>query len=611
MSKLVGSPKKEIQEKKETRKFRQFIRVRPFLEAEKNANRKNEKPEVTSDFSSVEVVGGEVRVMDPKSLTRPKQMAPSKAKKTYSGFDGVFWSFGEDPWKKEGREKDTLKYEEIDHTNTDNDGVYEAVKGDVVNNLFEGFNQTVIAYGAINSGKTYTMFGDGNVEGLTQKFVADILAAVPQQKQERQAPGEDLHITIEARAFRVYKEDIEDILKGEHLLKGDYPKLAHTETEKATIVKLHEEKGLLKFQNRIYAQKESIRRVSTMQGPNKANRSQVIVEVSVLQESRFEGGGDESVKAAKAATLYLVDYGFGGKAESESNADFKKINQAQGAFKQLMRAFGDRGESVNNTKYHIGTNSSNATRLLHRAVTESHVSLILGVSPWHKDQTETNTFLDTVAQHAAKGHSTAKLVQAAELGAFREQLQNKAEIERRVVEESSNITKVQQELMDRQVAINQLTQDLADREAEEKQLIQDIADMEVSVREVAARLTSAKEARKIVLASLDKREAGAKEKLAEYNKRIAELLELIAKYEEELEAKKKKVDEAYSLIQRVAGLRSLMTGEPIEKSDLKTITEDDIAKYSEQVRDHCPLSQPLTPHHTGLRALRRACGRRH
>jgi hypothetical protein len=49
--------------------------------------------------------------------------------------------------------------------------VFEKVGIDLVNNALEGYNSTLFVYGQTGTGKTYTMSGSNNREGLLQRSV--------------------------------------------------------------------------------------------------------------------------------------------------------------------------------------------------------------------------------------------------------------------------------------------------------------------------------------------------------------------------------------------------------------------------------------------------------
>ncbi len=44
----------------------------------------------------------------------------------------------------------------------------------VIKNVFDGYNTSVFSYGAKDTGKTYTMFGENRQDGLIQNIIDSI-----------------------------------------------------------------------------------------------------------------------------------------------------------------------------------------------------------------------------------------------------------------------------------------------------------------------------------------------------------------------------------------------------------------------------------------------------
>lgn len=65
-------------------------------------------------------------------------------------------------------------YREVDRTQD----VYINSAKDVVESAMAGYNGTLFAYGQTASGKTYTMFGTDNAEGIVQMALDTIFAKI-------------------------------------------------------------------------------------------------------------------------------------------------------------------------------------------------------------------------------------------------------------------------------------------------------------------------------------------------------------------------------------------------------------------------------------------------
>eukprot|EP01059_Diplonema_ambulator_P016935 TRINITY_DN28919_c0_g1_i1.p2 TRINITY_DN28919_c0_g1~~TRINITY_DN28919_c0_g1_i1.p2 ORF type:complete len:900 (+),score=477.49 TRINITY_DN28919_c0_g1_i1:43-2700(+) len=558
------------EEKAIVRKYRQFVRIRPLMESEK---KKNSQEGITNDRSGVEADKGEIMFMDPKGLAVNAKVNPT-VKKKYPGYDGVFWSFGEDPWVREGREKTVVEKSDIEHINADNKAVYDEVKGDIVEMLYDGYNQTIAAYGAMNGGKTYTLFGNDKEDGVAPLIIKDILDQIQSQIEQRQAPGEKLEMFVEAQLLRIYKEEVEDMLAGYPRLPKDGAKINISDSQNATKLQLHDESQMKGFADRCWGGKESTRKPSNLTTPNKNNRSSVLLIITVTQKSTFQGDAEQT-ESLKSSTLTIADIGHGPKADNENAVDFKKINLAQNTFQQVLRKLGEKAS-------HVPYNTSVLTRALQGCLSSSHVTLICNISPYHKSQAETGSFLE-LADFGAKAKTKVSPNEGAELAEFREKLEEQNELIQAAAEESKAAMKVKAELEGRGVKITELKQALKEGAEDIEALEADIDSQEKKIIELQWQIRAQRTTAQSVLEYFDRREASAKKDLDEYNRRMEELKQQIEKNEKRTAKQKEEIEKANNLLKKVAGLKSLLTGKPMTSDDVFAPgTDDELAKAQEQ-----------------------------
>ncbi len=67
-------------------------------------------------------------------------------------------------------------FEDVFGEEADNQMVYERVGRPAFENILEGFNSTVFAYGMTGAGKSHTMFGTAQDEGLSLRFYSQVKA---------------------------------------------------------------------------------------------------------------------------------------------------------------------------------------------------------------------------------------------------------------------------------------------------------------------------------------------------------------------------------------------------------------------------------------------------
>lgn len=108
--------------------FKVYIRIKPNQVTEDNIVQ-NKKGKIDREYLIVDKHNQTIKISDPVS------MELFRKEKEYN-FDGVF------------DDKD------------DNSSISQIINSDIVNNLLQGINCTIIAYGVTGSGKTHTIFGD-------------------------------------------------------------------------------------------------------------------------------------------------------------------------------------------------------------------------------------------------------------------------------------------------------------------------------------------------------------------------------------------------------------------------------------------------------------------
>ena len=87
--------------------------------------------------------------------------------------------------------------------------VYDYSTSFLINNIFEGYNATLISYGSTGSGKTYTMFGTLEQPGI-------ILRAINQILNKMEKNQIDLYFDLQISIYEVYNESIYDLISDEN-----------------------------------------------------------------------------------------------------------------------------------------------------------------------------------------------------------------------------------------------------------------------------------------------------------------------------------------------------------------------------------------------------------
>ena len=129
------------------------------------------------------------------------------------------------------------KFDYILDINSQQSEVYQYSTSFLVNNIFEGFNSTIFAYGSTGSGKTYTMFGTGDKPGIIIRAINQILSIMENNGINREY---DLQISY----FEIYNESIYDLLSTDDNNNNKKRKIAEINSN------VNRDNDLIKFNNK-------------------------------------------------------------------------------------------------------------------------------------------------------------------------------------------------------------------------------------------------------------------------------------------------------------------------------------------------------------------------
>lgn len=108
--------------------------------------------------------------------------------------------------KNPGGKPKTYTFDNTFGANSKQTDVYQAVGFPIVENVQEGYNGTIFAYGQSGTGKTHTMEGDlssNEQKGLIPRAFSHIFESIGKSK--------DIQYLIRCSMFEIYKEDIYDL----------------------------------------------------------------------------------------------------------------------------------------------------------------------------------------------------------------------------------------------------------------------------------------------------------------------------------------------------------------------------------------------------------------
>ena len=245
-----------------------------------------------------------------------------------------------------------------------------------VDDILNGYNGTVFAYGQTGAGKSYTMMGadmeDEEQRGIIPRIVDQMFRSI------LQSPN-NIEYTVRVSYMEIYMEKIRDLLVPQN---DNLP--VHEEKSRGVYVK-----GLLEIyvssEQEVY---EVMRRGGTARATAATNmnqessRSHSIFVITITQKNVETG-------SAKSGQLFLVDLAGSEKvgktgASGQTLEEAKKINKSLSALGMVINSLTD-GKST-----HIPYRDSKLTRILQESLGgNSRTTLIINCSPSSYNAQET------------------------------------------------------------------------------------------------------------------------------------------------------------------------------------------------------------------------------
>jgi kinesin family protein 5 len=245
-----------------------------------------------------------------------------------------------------------------------------------VDDILNGYNGTVFAYGQTGAGKSYTMMGsdieNDEGRGVIPRIVEQIFTSI------LGSPG-TIEYTVRVSYMEIYMERIRDLLAPHN---DNLP--VHEEKNRGVYVK-----GLLEiYVSSVQEVYEVMRRggssraVASTNMNQESSRSHSIFVVTITQKNVETG-------SAKSGQLFLVDLAGSEKvgktgASGQTLEEAKKINKSLSALGMVINNLTD-GKSV-----HIPYRDSKLTRILQESLGgNSRTTLIINCSPSSYNDAET------------------------------------------------------------------------------------------------------------------------------------------------------------------------------------------------------------------------------
>ena len=257
--------------------------------------------------------------------------------------------------------------------------VYEVTAKPIIQDVLNGFNGTIFAYGQTASGKTHTMEGDlshPEKYGITPRIINDIFDYIYNMD-----PASNVEFTLKVSYFEIYKEEIRDLL----------------DMSKGTL-SIHEDRGkpfVKGLSDHPVATPEEVldliddgkanRHVSVTNMNEHSSRSHSVFVLQVSQEHI-------ETKRKLLGKLYLVDLAGSEKAK-KTGAEGNTLNEAKNINMSLL-CLGNVIEGLVMNKSHISYRDSKLTRVLQESLGgNARTTIAICCSPSSFNESETKSTL--------------------------------------------------------------------------------------------------------------------------------------------------------------------------------------------------------------------------
>ncbi|KAF2149307.1 kinesin-domain-containing protein [Myriangium duriaei CBS 260.36] len=245
-----------------------------------------------------------------------------------------------------------------------------------VDDILNGYNGTVFAYGQTGAGKSYTMMGSDinnpDAKGVIPRITEQIFASIMASEQ-------NIEYTVRVSYMEIYMERIRDLLVPQN---DNLP--VHEEKSKGVYVKglMEVYVGSVDEVYQILERGGMARAVAATNMNQESSRSHSIFVITVAQKNVETG-------SAKSGQLFLVDLAGSEKvgktgASGQTLEEAKKINKSLSALGMVINALTD-GKSS-----HVPYRDSKLTRILQESLGgNSRTTLIINCSPSSYNDAET------------------------------------------------------------------------------------------------------------------------------------------------------------------------------------------------------------------------------
>ncbi|KAK5692927.1 Kinesin-related motor protein [Elasticomyces elasticus] len=286
----------------------------------------------------------------------------------------------------------TYQFDKVFSPAADQGMLFDEVVVPILDEVLEGFNCTIFAYGQTGTGKTYTMSGDiadtlpiPDAAGIIPRALHSLFARLSEEDAEK------CEYSVKCSFIELYNEELRDLLAVEGSAKLKIFDEANKNGRSTTLVQGMEESHIKTAPKGIQLLREGShkRQVAATQCNDLSSRSHTVFTVTVYMK-RISDTGEELVSAGK---LNLVDLA-GSENIQRSGAENKRAAEA-GLINKSLLTLGRVINALVDKSSHIPYRESKLTRLLQDSLGgRTKTCIIATLSPAKSNLEETISTLD-------------------------------------------------------------------------------------------------------------------------------------------------------------------------------------------------------------------------
>ncbi|KAJ1720119.1 hypothetical protein LPJ53_005211 [Coemansia erecta] len=261
----------------------------------------------------------------------------------------------------------TYQYDGVFGPRATQERIYDKVVRPILDEVMQGYNCTIFAYGQTGTGKTYTMEGDLNgADTVRPSHMSPEAGIIPRTLHNLfdELNSQTAEYTVHVSYAELYNEKVHDLLARDGASNGfgNKLKVVKSKTDKGATIQGLEDRLVINARDAVAALQEGAlrRRVAATRCNDTSSRSHAIFTIMVSIRERTETAeGDEIVKLSK---LNLVDLA-GSENIGRSGAQDERVREASTINRSLL-SLGCVIRSLVRPNTHTSYRDSKLTRIL-------------------------------------------------------------------------------------------------------------------------------------------------------------------------------------------------------------------------------------------------------